>query len=111
MYAVVEIAGQQFKVEKGDQVVTPKLDGNVGEELQFDRVLLTSDSDDVRIGNPVIKGAQVKATILNNERGEKIIVFKKKRRKGYQVKKGHRQNHTRIRIDDIVIAGGKKNGS
>ena len=106
MYAVVEIAGQQFKVEKGDQIVAPKLEGDIGEELKFDRVLLTSDSDDVRIGDPVIKGIQVKATILNYERGDKVVVFKKKRRKGYKVKKGHRQNYTRLRIDDIVIVGG-----
>lgn len=111
MYAVVEIAGQQFVVEKGDQVLAPKLDGNVGEELQFDRVLLTSDSDDVKLGKPIVEGVQVKATILNNERGEKIIVFKKKRRKGYKKKQGHRQDYTRLRIDDIIFTGGSKNGS
>ena len=111
MYAVVEIAGQQFKVEKGDQIVAPELTGDTGEELQFNQVLLTSDSDNVKIGNPLIDGAHVKATILNYERGEKIIVFKKKRRKKYKLKKGHRQNYTRLRIDDIIFAGGTENGS
>ena len=111
MYAVVEIAGQQFKVEKGDQILAPSLAGDIGEELQFDKVLLTSDQADVRIGNPIVEGAQVKATILKSERGHKIIVFKKKRRKGYKVKKGHRQNYTRLRIDDITLAGGSNNGS
>lgn len=111
MYAVVDIAGEQFKVEKGDQILAPKLPGNVGEALQFDRVLLTSDSKDVKIGNPIVKGVKVKATILENERGEKVIVFKKKRRKGYKVKKGHRQHYTRLKIEDIIFAGGSKNGS
>ena len=111
MYAVVEIAGQQFKVEKGDQILAPKIDGDIGKKLEFERVLLTSDKDDVKVGAPLVKGAKVKATIVQGERGDKIIVFKKKRRKGYKVKKGHRQDYTRLNIDDIVVGGGKKNGS
>jgi len=107
MYAVVEIAGQQFKVEKGNQILAPKLEGEIGQELQFDKVLLTSEADNVNVGSPLIKGAHVKATIIDYERGKKIIVFKKKRRKGYKVKNGHRQHYSRLRIDDVVTSGGK----
>ncbi len=107
MYAVVEIAGQQFRVEKGDQILAPKMDGDSGQTLEFDRVLLTSDDDDVKIGAPTIQGALVKATIVDEARGKKIIVFKKKRRKNYKVKNGHRQEYTRLKIDDIVLSGGK----
>jgi len=105
MYAVVEIAGKQFIVEKGDQILAPKLEGEMGQEVHFEKVLLTSHEDNVMIGEPIIDGAQVKATIMNNERGDKVYIFKKKRRKGYQVKKGHRQDFTRLRIDEIITGG------
>ena len=105
MYAVVEIAGKQFMVEKGDHILTDRLDGEVGQELQFDKVILTSDNDNVSIGQPIVEGAAVKATIMDYERGKKILVFKKKRRKGYKVKNGHRQDYTQLRIDDIVVGG------
>lgn len=111
MYAVVEIAGQQFIVQKGDQILAPKLDTGDSESIQFDRVLLTADNDDVKIGTPLVETAIVKATKLNDERGKKVIVFKKKRRKGYKVTKGHRQDYTRLQIDDIVFEGGLGNGS
>ncbi|MEE4310479.1 MAG: 50S ribosomal protein L21 [candidate division KSB1 bacterium] len=111
MYAVVEIAGQQFKVEKGDNILAPKLVGKAGEKVEFDRVFLTSESEDVNVGAPLVKGATVKATILEHERGDKVTIFKMKRRKGYRLKKGHRQDYTRLQIDDIVVSGGKKNGS
>lgn len=105
MYAVVEISGKQFMVEKGDHILTDKIDGEVGQELQFDNVILTSDSENVSIGQPIIDGVSVKATIMDYERGKKILVFKKKRRKGYKVKRGHRQDYTQLRIDDIVVGG------
>lgn len=105
MYAVVEISGQQFMVKKGDQILANKLQGEIGEELQFDNVLLTSDKDNVSVGKPVVNDVHIKATILDYERGDKVMVFKKKRRKGYKVKRGHRQHYTRLHIDDIVIGG------
>jgi large subunit ribosomal protein L21 len=111
MYAVVEIAGQQFIVQKGDQILAPMLSTDQNESIKFDRVLLTADDEDVQIGTPLVETAVVKATKLNDERGEKVIVFKKKRRKGYKVTKGHRQDYTRLQIDDIVFEGGTGNGS
>ena len=103
MYAIVEVGSQQFKVAKDDVIVTPKIEGEVGNTVDLDRVMLISDDDGVKIGSPVIDGAQVKASIVNFERGKKVIVFKKKRRKGYKVKNGHRQDYTRLKIDDIIV--------
>jgi large subunit ribosomal protein L21 len=103
MYAVVEVGGQQYKVAKDDVILTSKISGEVGEAVELDRVMLISDDNGLKIGNPIIDGAQVKASILNFERGKKVIVFKKKRRKGYKVKKGHRQDYTRLKIEDIVV--------
>lgn len=103
MYAIVEIAGHQFKVSKDDVILAPNLVGDVGNEIELDRVLMTAVDDDVKIGDPVVKGAQVKATIVNFEKGKKVIVFKKKRRKGFQKIHGHREHLTRLKIDDIVV--------
>ncbi|HEV7348789.1 50S ribosomal protein L21 [Telluribacter sp.] len=103
MYAIVEIAGQQFKVEKGREIFTHRLEGDVDAALVFDKVLLVDNGGDVQIGLPSVGGASINATIVEHLRGEKVIVFKKKRRKGYRVKNGHRQYLTRIRIDDILI--------
>jgi len=103
MYAIVEVGGQQFKVAKDDLVLVPKLAGEAGSQIEFDKVLLTSEEKKVKVGNPTLKGAKVKATIVQAERGKKVIVFKKKRRKGYQVQKGHKQSYTRIKIDDIEL--------
>jgi len=103
MYAIVEVGSQQFKVAKDDVIVTPKIEGEVGNTVDLDRVMLISDDDGVKVGSPVIDGAQVKASIVNFERGKKVIVFKKKRRKGYKVKNGHRQDYTRLKIDDIIV--------
>jgi large subunit ribosomal protein L21 len=103
MYAVVEVGGQQYKVAKDDVILTSKISGEVGEAVELDRVMLISDDNGLKIGTPIIDGAQVKASILNFERGKKVIVFKKKRRKGYKVKKGHRQDYTRLKIEDIVV--------
>ena len=91
MYAIVEIAGQQFKVEKGRKLYVHRLQGDEGSSLSLDRVLLTDNDGQVNVGSPVVKGATVTATILKHLRDDKVIVFKKRRRKGYQVQNGHRQ--------------------
>jgi len=101
MYAIVEIAGQQFKVEKGRFIYTHRLAGEANAELVFDKVLLV-DNGTVQIGAPTVAGASVKATILEHLKGEKVLVFKKKRRKSYQKMNGHRQALTKIMIDEIV---------
>jgi large subunit ribosomal protein L21 len=103
MYAIVEVGNQQFKVAKDDIILTSKIAGEVGTAVELDRVMLIADNDSVKVGNPTIEGAQVKASIINFERGKKVIVFKKKRKKGYKVKKGHRQDYTRLKIEDIVV--------
>ncbi len=108
MYAIVEIAGQQFKVAKDQQIFVHRLEGKEGDKLTFDRVLLTEDGDKVTVGAPVIKGTLVKATILEHLKGDKVIVFKKKRRKGYQVKNGHRQYLTSLKIESIGKEAVKK---
>lgn len=102
MYAIVEIAGQQFKVEKGRYIYTNRLEGEANAELAFDKVLLVDNEGAVSIGAPTVAGATVKATILEHLKGEKVIVFKKKRRKSYQKSNGHRQALTKIMIDEIV---------
>ena len=91
MYAIVEIAGQQFKVESGRKLYTNRLKGDEGASLSFDRVLLTDNDGQVKIGSPVVEGAKVEAKIVRHLKDDKVIVFKKKRRKGYKVKNGHRQ--------------------
>ncbi len=101
MYAVVEIAGQQFKVEKGNKLFVHRLENEEGSELTFDRVLLLDNEDKVTVGTPVIAKAQVSAKVLRHCKGEKVLVFKKKRRKGYQTLNGHRQYLTEIEIQDI----------
>ena len=101
MYAIVEIAGQQFKVEKGRTLYTNRLEGDVNAALVFDKVLLVDNGGTVSVGTPTVSGASVKATILEHLKGEKVIVFKKKRRKGYVKKNGHRQSFTTITITGI----------
>ena len=103
MYAIVEVGGQQFKVSKDDEILAPKIRGDVGTTVELDRVMLISDDNGLKVGNPIIDGAQIKASIVNFERGKKVIVFKKKRRKGYKVKNGHRQDYSRLKIEDIVV--------
>ena len=104
MYAIVEIAGQQFKVAKDQKVFVHRLPGEAGDKVSFDKVLLLDDGK-VTIGAPAIKGAGVTAKILGHLKGDKVIVFKKKRRKGYRVKNGHRQYLTEIQIDSIAVSG------
>ena len=104
MYAIVEIAGQQFKVEKDQRIFVNRLEGEEGSEVTFDNVLLIEDGGKVEVGAPAIKGAKVSAKIESHLKGDKIIVFKKKRRKGYTVKNGHRQYLTQITIGTITKA-------
>ena len=98
MYAIVEIAGQQFKVEKDQQIFVHRLEVKEGSKVDFEKVLLVDNSGKVNVGAPVIKGAKVTAKVLDHLKGDKVIVFKKKRRKGYQVKNGHRQYLTKLEI-------------
>ncbi len=102
MYAIVDIAGQQFKVEKEVKLYVNRLEGEEGAEVDFDKVLLIDNDGKVKVGTPNVKNAVVKAKILSHLKGDKVLVFKKKRRKGYQKLNGHRQLLTRIQIEDIV---------
>ena len=108
MYAIVEIAGQQFKVAKDQKVYVHRLQGEEGSKVSFDNVLLVEDKGNVTIGAPAIEGASVTAQILSHLKGDKVIVFKKKRRKGYKKKNGHRQHLTEIQIEGIAASGAKK---
>ena len=108
MYAIVEIAGQQFKVAKDQKVFVHRLSTDEGENVAFDNVLLIGDGNNVTIGAPAIDGAQVGAKVLRHLKGDKVIVFKKKRRKGYRKKNGHRQSLSEIVIESIVTSGAKK---
>ncbi len=101
MYAVVEIAGQQYRVNPSEKLYVPKLDSAVDSTVKFDKVLLRADDKKVTVGNPVVKGAVVEAKVLAHSKDDKVIVFKKKRRKGYRVKRGHRQQYTQIEITSI----------
>ena len=101
MYAIVEIAGQQFKVAKDQKVFVHRLNGEEGASMNFDNVLLIDNDGTVQVGAPAIDGAQVSAKILRHLKGDKVIVFKKKRRKGYKKKNGHRQYLTEIKIENI----------
>ena len=108
MYAIVEIAGQQFKVAKDQKVFVHRLKAEEGKKVSFDQVLLIGDGDQVTLGAPAIEGAAVQAKIVKHLKGDKVIVFKKKRRKGYRVKNGHRQALTELVIEGIVAKGAKK---
>jgi len=98
MYAIVDIAGQQFKIEKDQQIFVHRLEAKEGSKVDFDKVLLLDNAGKINIGSPVIKGAKVTAKVLEHLKGDKVIVFKKKRRKGYRVKNGHRQYLTKLEI-------------
>jgi len=107
MYAIVEIAGQQFKVSKDQKVFVHRLPGAEGDAVNFDKVLLLDNDGQVTVGAPVIEGAAVAAKILRHLKGDKVIVFKKKRRKGYKKKNGHRQYLTEIVVEDVIASGFK----
>ena len=108
MYAIVEIAGQQFKVAQDQKVYVHRLKGEEGSKVTFDNVFLLNDKGTISIGAPAIKGAAVTAKILGHLKGDKVIVFKKKRRKGYIKKNGHRQALTEIQIESIAASAPKK---
>ncbi|WP_435181003.1 50S ribosomal protein L21 [Cellulophaga omnivescoria] len=108
MYAIVEIAGQQFKVVKDQKVYVHRLQTEEGQKVTFDNVLLLENGKDITIGAPAIDGAAVEAKVVKHLKGDKVIVFKKKRRKGYKVKNGHRQYLTEIVIENILASGAKK---
>ena len=108
MYAIVEIAGQQFKVEEGKKIFVHRLEVEEGTRIDFDKVLLIENDGKITIGEPTIKEAVVEGNILDHIRGDKVIVFKKKRRKGYRVKNGHRQNFTQVEIVTIREKGSPK---
>lgn len=101
MYAIVEIAGQQFKVEKDQKVFVHRLEGEEGAQVSFDQVLLVDNDGKVEVGVPIVEGAKVSAKILAHVRADKVLVFKKKRRKGYQKLNGHRQDLTQILVEAI----------
>ena len=101
MFAVVDVAGQQLKVSPSERVFVPRLSDAVGSTVTFDRILLLANDNDVKIGNPIVKGASVKAKVLSHVKDEKVIVFKKKKRKGYRLTRGHRQQYTEIEITNI----------
>ena len=102
MYAIVEIAGQQFKVEKNTKIFTHQLQAEQGEELTFDNVLLVDNDGDISVGTPNVVGTLIKAEVLAQVQGDKVLVFKKKRRKGYKKLNGHRQKFTQILIKEIA---------
>jgi len=107
MYAIVEIAGQQFKVERGNKVYVHRLEANEGEKIEFDKVFLLDNGGKISVGNPTVEGAIVAATVISHVKGDKVIIFKKKRRKGYQKWNNHRQSFTQILIQGVLAKGDK----
>ncbi len=107
MYAIVEIAGQQFKVERGNKVYVHRLEANEGEKIEFDKIFLLDNGGKISVGNPTVEGAKVVATVISHLRGDKVIVFKKKRRKGYQKWNNHRQSLTQILVQGVLAKGDK----
>lgn len=101
MYAIVEIAGQQFKVEKDKKLYVNRLTAEEGSSVEFDKVFLLDNNGKVKVGSPTVKGVTVKVKVLNHLKGDKVLVFKKKRRKGYQKMNGHRQYLTQVQVEDI----------
>ena len=101
MYAIVNIAGKQFKVAKDQYIYAPRLEGEAGSAVSFDNVLLVDNGGKIDIGAPAVNGITVSGKILEHVKGNKVIVFKKKRRKGYQVKNGHRQQYTKVQIESL----------
>jgi large subunit ribosomal protein L21 len=102
MYAIVEIGGQQFKVQKDQKLFVNLMTGEEGAEIELDQVLLFANGSDIQVGTPVVDGVKIKAKVLAHVKADKVLVFKKKRRKGYQKKNGHRQPFTQIQIEEIL---------
>ena len=111
MYAIVNIAGQQYKVEKEQKIFVHRLDGKEGDALNFDEVLLIDNDKNVVVGDPTVKGARITGKVLSHPKSDKVQVFKKKRRKGYKVRNGHRQYMTEIEIQEIIEKGAVKTAS
>jgi large subunit ribosomal protein L21 len=103
MYAIVEISGKQFRAEKDTVLKVPTLHQDVGEKVEFSNILLTCDGTKTKIGSPTVKDAKIAAEVVEHGRDKKIVVFKKKRRKGYKVKRGHQQSFTKIKISGVTI--------
>tara|TARA_B100000809_G_scaffold66185_1_gene62883 strand:- start:806 stop:1189 length:384 start_codon:yes stop_codon:yes gene_type:complete len=108
MYAIIKISGKQFKATEGARVRVPRQNGDVGTKLTFDNVLLLQNGDDTQIGTPNVSGAKVTASVVDHGREKKILIYKKKRRKGYQRKNGHRQWFTEVEIQKIHASSTKK---
>ncbi len=102
MYVIVEIQGQQFKAEAGRKLYVHRLDAEQGSVVEFDKVLLVDNDGAVKVGSPLVEGAKVVCEVLSHLKGEKVIIFKKKRRKGYRKRNGHRQCFTQVKINEIV---------
>lgn len=103
MYAVIKTGGKQYRVQEGDVLAVELLGVEDGKTVSFEDVLLVRDGDDTTVGQPIVAGAVVRATVLGLEKGEKLVVFRKKRRKTYEKKNGHRQHYSRVRIDSITL--------
>ncbi len=101
MYTIVDIAGKQFKVAKDQYIYAPKMEGEAGTAVSFDKVLLTDNGGSIEVGAPTVKGVKVSGKILEHVKGDKVIVFKKKRRKGYAKRNGHREQYTKVQIESI----------
>ena len=108
MYAIVEIAGQQFKVEKNDEIFVHRLEGEPGTKVHFTDVLLVDHDGKITVGTPHVEGSSVTGKIIEHARGDKVIIFKKKRRKGFQKETGHRQDFSKILIENISLKGAAK---
>ena len=102
MYVIVDIQGQQFKVQKDQKLFVHRINANEGDEVEFAKVLLIGNDDDITIGSPTIDGAKVVLEVLSHVKGDKVLVFKKKRRKGYQKLNGHRQQFSQVIVKDII---------
>lgn len=103
MYAIVEIGGKQFKVRENDTIHVPRLQADVDDSVTFDRVLLVVNNGSTQVGTPVVDGASISATVEDHVRADKVIVFKKKRRKRYKVTRGHRQQYSRVKINELTV--------
>ena len=108
MYAIVEIAGQQFKVENNDEIFVHRLEGDPGTKIEFDQVLLLDNDGAIKVGKPLVDGATISGQIVGHVRGDKVVVFKKNRRKGYEKESGHRQDFSKVLIENISVNGSTK---
>jgi large subunit ribosomal protein L21 len=101
MFAVVEVLGKQFRIQQDDKILIPSVKNAVGTKVKLDKILLLAGDKEVKVGNPIVPGATVEATVVEHVKGDKLFVFKKKKRKGYRVRRGHRQSYTEVQITKI----------